>query len=127
MSVTIPMRAVDRNPDQPRTKFDQATLEELAASIRANGLLQPIVVRKVKVKNEARFQIVAGERRWRAHKLLRAKRIKAEIADVQKELDIEERLHPRGLEAYGLGRDLRAGLGEPVSGEHGYLELAGLL
>jgi ParB family chromosome partitioning protein len=75
------MRAVDRNPDQPRTKFDQATLEELAASIRANGLLQPIVVRKVKVKGGTRFQIVAGERRWRAHKLLRAKRIKAEIAD----------------------------------------------
>ena len=81
MSVTIPMRAIVPNPDQPRKDFDQATLEELAASIGANGLLQPIVVRKVKVKNETRFQIVAGERRWRAHKLLRAKRIKAEIAD----------------------------------------------
>ena len=50
------------NPDQPRTEVDGAKLDELAQSIRANGVIQPLVVRKV----EDRYEIVAGERRWRA-------------------------------------------------------------
>ena len=50
------------NPDQPRTEMDGAKLDELAQSIRANGVIQPLVVRKV----EDHYEIVAGERRWRA-------------------------------------------------------------
>lgn len=50
------------NPAQPRTVMDEGRLDELAQSIRANGVIQPIVVRKV----DHRFEIVAGERRWRA-------------------------------------------------------------
>ena len=53
---------IDAHPGQPRRHFDDAALDELAASISARGLLQPIVVRPV----GKRFQIVAGERRWRA-------------------------------------------------------------
>ncbi|MEW1700702.1 ParB/RepB/Spo0J family partition protein [Streptomyces sp. NPDC091278] len=53
------------NPDQPRRFIDEAALNELAASIKANGLLQPIVVRPMGDK----FMIIAGERRWRASKL----------------------------------------------------------
>lgn len=53
---------IDRNPKQPRRHFDQEKLEELAASIREHGLVQPILVRPKK----SRFEIVAGERRWRA-------------------------------------------------------------
>jgi ParB family chromosome partitioning protein len=50
------------NPRQPRTYIDEARLEELAQSIRTNGVIQPLLVRRV----EGRFEIVAGERRWRA-------------------------------------------------------------
>ena len=48
---------------QPRTRMDPGSLEELAASIKAQGVMQPILVRPV---NGARFEIIAGERRWRA-------------------------------------------------------------
>jgi ParB family chromosome partitioning protein len=58
----LPIEAIEPNPMQPRTIFDQHRLEELAASIRANGIIQPLIVRRT----GATFQIVAGERRWRA-------------------------------------------------------------
>ncbi len=54
------------NPNQPRTEFDAASLEELAASIRVRGVLQPIIVRE---RGEGQFELVAGERRWRAARL----------------------------------------------------------
>lgn len=53
------------NPHQPRRMFDETELRELTESVRANGILQPIVVRP-DPKSHGRFQIVAGERRWRA-------------------------------------------------------------
>jgi ParB family transcriptional regulator, chromosome partitioning protein len=59
----IPVGAVTPNPRQPRQVFDEETLEELAASIGAVGLLQPVVVRKVM---PGHYEIVMGERRWRA-------------------------------------------------------------
>ena len=58
----LPVGAIDANPDQPRRRFDDAAMAELAESIAARGLLQPIVVRP----RGGRYQIVAGERRWRA-------------------------------------------------------------
>lgn len=54
------------NPRQPRAHIDEARLDELAQSIRANGVIQPIVVRRVEDTNGSRYEIVAGERRWRA-------------------------------------------------------------
>jgi ParB family chromosome partitioning protein len=62
---------IHRNPDQPRKLFDQAALDELAASIKEHGLLQPIVVRVVEnlvdiETGDPAYMIVAGERRWRA-------------------------------------------------------------
>jgi ParB family chromosome partitioning protein len=59
----IPVRSVTPNPRQPRQVFDEEALEELAASIGAVGLLQPVVVRKVM---PGHYEIVMGERRWRA-------------------------------------------------------------
>ena len=53
---------VEPNPEQPRTRFDETALSELAQSIRSNGIVQPVVVRS----KDGRYQIVAGERRWRA-------------------------------------------------------------
>jgi ParB family chromosome partitioning protein len=58
----IDITLVDPNPEQPRTRFADEALNELARSIVANGIVQPVVVRPV----GARYQIVAGERRWRA-------------------------------------------------------------
>src|SRR5262245_8481764 len=60
--VTLPLGLIQPNPMQPRTSFNADGLEELAASIRANGIIQPIIVRRIGDS----YQIVAGERRWRA-------------------------------------------------------------
>jgi ParB family chromosome partitioning protein len=61
----VPVAAVVPNPLQPRRSFDDGELEELAASIRENGLLQPLVVRSAPGSAD-RFELVAGERRFRA-------------------------------------------------------------
>ena len=59
----IEINAIDPNPHQPRVHFDEDTLSELSASIRAIGLLQPILVRPGR---DGRYELIAGERRWRA-------------------------------------------------------------
>ncbi len=59
----LPIDLVQRNPSQPRKHFDEGELNELANSIRAHGVLQPILVRPIP---GGKFEIVAGERRWRA-------------------------------------------------------------
>ncbi|OXE35587.1 MAG: chromosome partitioning protein ParB [Phenylobacterium zucineum] len=61
----IPIDLIHRNEHQPRFRFDEAELEDLAASLRRTGVLQPILVRPLK-DMDGHFQIVAGERRWRA-------------------------------------------------------------
>jgi ParB family chromosome partitioning protein len=58
----VDIELIEPNPEQPRSRFQADALDELAQSIQANGIVQPIVVRKV----GGRYQIVAGERRWRA-------------------------------------------------------------
>jgi len=58
----IDVALIDPNPHQPRRAFDQAALDDLAASIRRHGVLQPLLVRP----DKARYQLIAGERRWRA-------------------------------------------------------------
>jgi ParB family chromosome partitioning protein len=64
-SLALPIDKISPNPVQPRTMFRADRLEELAASIRANGIIQPLIVRRI----GETYQIVAGERRWRAAKL----------------------------------------------------------
>ncbi len=67
----LPIEAIAPSPDQPRKRFDPELLDELAASIRAQGIIQPIVVTPIPtpVPDGARYLIVAGERRWRAAQL----------------------------------------------------------
>ncbi|HTW72500.1 MAG TPA: ParB/RepB/Spo0J family partition protein [Acetobacteraceae bacterium] len=77
----IPLDLLDPNPFQPRMKFDQAALEELAASIRARGVLQPILARAHPTKAD-RFYIVAGERRWRAAALAGLHEVPAIVRDM---------------------------------------------
>jgi ParB family chromosome partitioning protein len=74
----LPIDQVDANPLQPRRVFHAERLEELARSIRANGIIQPIVVRR----RGERYQLVAGERRWRAAKLAGMADIPALVQDV---------------------------------------------
>lgn len=62
----IPVDLIEPNPFQPRLSFDQAALDELTDSIKTLGLIQPITVRKI---NEGRFQIISGERRFKACRL----------------------------------------------------------
>ena len=61
--LTVPIETVEPNPDQPRRSFPEEALAELTASIREKGIIQPIIVRRM---DGGQYQIVAGERRWRA-------------------------------------------------------------
>ncbi|HEY7636726.1 MAG TPA: ParB/RepB/Spo0J family partition protein [Gemmatimonadales bacterium] len=74
----LPVRSLRPNPYQPRSEIDEAALEELIASMRASGLLQPVVVRP---RNES-YELIAGERRWRAAERLGWERIPAVVRDV---------------------------------------------
>lgn len=76
----IPVGNIIPNKNQPRKNFKEEQLEELALSIEKNGVLQPILVRRDK-KNPAMFEIIAGERRWRAANLARINEIPAIIKD----------------------------------------------
>ncbi|MEO6050946.1 MAG: ParB/RepB/Spo0J family partition protein [Pyrinomonadaceae bacterium] len=84
-SLEIDIDLIEPNPEQPRTRFADARLEELAQSIRANGVVQPIVVRKF----GNRYQIVAGERRWRASQRAELRRIPAVVREVSDEKLLE--------------------------------------
>ena len=65
----LPLRDIIPNPNQPRRKFNEKSLEELAASIRSQGILQPLLVRPCGPAKPGKYEIVAGERRWRASQL----------------------------------------------------------
>jgi ParB family chromosome partitioning protein len=73
----MPIASIEPHLDQPRRHFDEEALEELAASIRQRGLIQPIVVRP----HGHRYQIVAGERRWRAAQRARIHEIPVIVRD----------------------------------------------
>jgi|SRR5580658_413218 ParB family chromosome partitioning protein len=83
----IPVELVKANPDQPRRHFDETELEELAQSIRAKGVLQPILVRPAAFAGE--YQIVAGERRWRAALRAGARAIPALVRSLSDEEVLE--------------------------------------
>src|SRR5450432_2650157 len=77
-SVNVGIDSIDPNPLQPRRLFQHDRLAELAQSIQANGIVQPLVVRKA----GDRYQLVAGERRWRAAKLAGAQEVPVVIRDI---------------------------------------------
>ena len=107
----VPVNLVEPSPYQPRKDIHPEQLQELAESIRAEGLLQPIVVRKVGEK----FQLIAGERRWRAFQSLKLKTIPARILEASNAssaaLTLIENLQREGLnpieEAYGYASLIR--------------------
>lgn len=77
---------IDPNPEQPRTFFSEEKLEELSQSIRENGLVQPVLLRR---KGDGRYQLVAGERRWRAAQRIGMSRVSAVVRDVEDEKLLE--------------------------------------
>jgi len=81
----IPTASIEPHPGQPRRHFDDAALDELAESIRIRGVIQPIVVRP----HGHRFQIVAGERRWRAAQRARLHEIPAIVREFSEEETLE--------------------------------------
>lgn len=84
-SMEIDIDLISPNPEQPRTRFAESDLEELTQSIRINGVVQPIVVRQ----RGNRYEIVAGERRWRASQRAELRRIPAVVKEVSDEKMLE--------------------------------------
>lgn len=78
----IPLSQIEANPNQPRREFDAIALEELAASIREIGIIQPITLRQIA---DERYQIIAGERRWRASQIAGLSTIPAYIRTIKDE------------------------------------------
>src|SRR5712671_3493477 len=81
----IDIDLVDPSPYQPRTRFAETGLEELAQSIRTSGIIQPLVVRRI----GSRYQLIAGERRWRASQRAQLLRVPVVIRDVSDEQALE--------------------------------------
>jgi ParB family chromosome partitioning protein len=76
---------IDPSPYQPRTRFREEALEELAQSIRSSGIVQPLVVRRLGL----RYQLIAGERRWRAAQRATLNRVPVVVRDVPEERAVE--------------------------------------
>jgi ParB family transcriptional regulator, chromosome partitioning protein len=83
--VELGIEQIQPNPEQPRTRFTEESLDELAQSISSNGIVQPIVVR---LKDD-RYQIVAGERRWRAAQRAGLRRVPVVVREVEDEKLLE--------------------------------------
>lgn len=108
----IPIEMIDRNPWQPRTVFNEDGIRDLATSIKETRLLQPIVVRRSRVQSlDTRYELVAGERRLRAHKLLGRSEIEAHVIDVSNEdmasLALIENIEREDLSDYEVAKAIR--------------------
>jgi ParB family chromosome partitioning protein len=95
----LPVEAVERNAKQPRKRFEEKALEELAASIREHGIIEPILVRR----DGGKYRILAGERRWRAAQRAGLKEVPAVVREASEreafELALVENLQREDLNA----------------------------
>lgn len=85
-SINIPISQIEANPYNPRVYFDESALNELVESIKIHGIIQPLTLRKVE---QNRFQIISGERRWRASKLAGLNEVPAYIRTANDQAMIE--------------------------------------
>jgi ParB/RepB/Spo0J family partition protein len=83
----VPVSRIEANPDQPRMTFDQSALDELTASIKEHGILQPVLLRPF--GPVGRYQLIAGERRWRAAKAAGLDSIPAMIEEIDDDTALE--------------------------------------
>ncbi len=115
----VPVRETDEvgidriapNPDQPRTQFKKEEIEELAASIKKDGLLQPILVRQIA---DGTYQIIAGERRWQASKAAGLKKVPVRIKEVD---ELAASIKKDGLLQHILVRQIADGTYQIIAGE----------
>jgi ParB family chromosome partitioning protein len=107
----MPIEHLRRNPDQPRKRFDDKDLEDLTNSVREKGLIQPILVRPIPGVPDA-YQIVAGERRWRASQRAELKEVPVVIRDLNDqevlEISIIENVQRADLNAIEEARGYKA-------------------
>ena len=111
----LPLDAIAPNPHQPRRAFDDAGLAELASSMKSNGVIQPVVVRQVTDTSgigQTTYQLIAGERRFRAAKLAGLETIPAIIRDVdsftQAQMALVENIQREDLNALDRPQGYRA-------------------
>ncbi len=112
----VPVDRIDPNPDQPRLAMDQDGLNELAASVREHGVLQPILVRPLP---GGRYQLVAGERRWRASQIATLTTIPALIEEIDDETALEIAII-ENLQREDLSPLDEATMYQRMTREHGY-------
>jgi ParB/RepB/Spo0J family partition protein len=113
---TIPLERIVPNPEQPRLVFDEDTLQELAASIREHGVLQPILVRPL---GNHQFQLIAGERRWRASKAAGLGTIPALVEEIDDDTALEISII-ENLQREDLSPLDEAAMYDRMTREHGY-------
>jgi ParB/RepB/Spo0J family partition protein len=107
---------IESNPEQPRLAFDEETLQELSGSIREHGVLQPILVRPL---GHNRYQLIAGERRWRATKLAGLETIPALVEEIDDETAMEISII-ENLQREDLSPLDEASMYDRMIREHGY-------
>jgi ParB family transcriptional regulator, chromosome partitioning protein len=108
---SLPVAEIEPHPDQPRRRFEEAALDELAASIAQRGVIQPVIVRRLP---SGRFQLVAGERRWRAAQKAQLHEIPALIRE----------LSERDVKALALIENLQREDLNPIEEARAYQRLA---
>ncbi|KQU52972.1 chromosome partitioning protein ParB [Sphingomonas sp. Leaf339] len=113
----LPVNSLAPHPDQPRRRFDEALLDELAASIAARGLIQPIVVRP----HGHQFQIVAGERRWRAAQRARLHEVPVVVRDLDDAETLEIALI-ENIQRQDLNAIEEAQAYQRLAGEYGHTQ-----
>jgi ParB family chromosome partitioning protein len=112
----IDVERITPNPEQPRLSMDQTTLDELAASIREHGVLQPILVRPLE---GGEFQLIAGERRWRASKAAGLATIPALVEEIDDDTALEISII-ENLQREDLSPLDEAAMYDRMVHEHGY-------
>jgi ParB family chromosome partitioning protein len=112
----IDVDRIEPNPEQPRLVFDEGTLQELAASIREHGVLQPILVRPL---DGGDFQLIAGERRWRASKAAGLETIPALVEEIDDDTAMEISII-ENLQREDLSPLDEASMYDRMVREHGY-------
>jgi len=112
----VPIDRIDANPDQPRQTWDEAALDDLAASIREHGVLQPVLVRP---RPGGRYQIVAGERRWRAARRAGLQTVPAMIEEIDDDTALEIAMI-ENLQREDLSPLDEALMFERMTADHGY-------
>jgi ParB family chromosome partitioning protein len=112
----IPVGDIEPNPDQPRLSIDQEGINELAASVKEHGVLQPVLVRPLE---HGRYQLIAGERRWRATKQAGLATLPAIVEQIDDDTALEIALI-ENLQREDLSPLDEAMMYERMTREHGY-------